>query len=376
MLGENKKTAAEYEADITKTFRDASKYGAQDIFLIEGERPAFRVKGVMSKMSNLPRWDIETFDVFILKIVMQGKDVEEEEGKSAFERIVEKMDGSHDFNISFGRNHLRCHMYSAFPKGTEASVMRKMQAVINIRVVPQEIPNMGTLNLPDISSIFSKKGGLMLVSGRTNDGKSTTVAAIVNEFNRMTDKHRIILTLEDPVEFVHKNHNSWVIQRRVGENVPTYAKGTEDALREEADIVFIGELRRAEEMHNALRLAEVGKIVVSTIHANSVADTIERYVNEFSGDDQEKTRTRLTENLIGILHQNLISVAGEQYPLSSMLLIDNERVRNELRKSNDRTKLERMIAKSDVRYGMTRDEGFELLKERGILTENDRNKYL
>lgn len=379
MRENNEKTFAEYEKIVLKTFQEAHINEAQDILLIEGERPAFRVKGIISKMSHLPIWTIEMFDAFLL-MAFPGKDnsVDRDSRIRAggiFEEAVKKSDGSHDFNLTYGVNHLRCHMYSAFPKGMIGGKIRGIQAVINVRVVPKEMPLLGNLNLPDISPIFQKRSGLLLVSGRANDGKSTTVAAIVNEFNRMTDRQRVILTLEDPVEFVHKNNNAWVIQRRVGENVPSYARATEDAMREDADIVVIGELRKAEEMHNALRLAEVGKLVISTIHANGIEDTIERYVSEFSGDLQGQVRTRLKENLVGILHQNLIAVNNAQYPLASMMVIENEDAREILRQNGERGKLDKVIKKFG-RCGVSREDGFNDLKKKGILEESDRKKYI
>src|SRR5699024_1654474 len=145
------------------------------------------------------------------------------------------------------------------------------------------------------------------------------------------DLRRVITVIEDPIEFVHKSQNARIIQRRVGDNVPSYERATNDSLRESSDVVVLGELRSGEEMSNAVRLAEVRKFVIATIHANSVPHTVDRFVGEFL-NEQEQYRTRLLENLFGILHQNLIVYEGEQYPMSSLLYIDNEEYRKELRK--------------------------------------------
>lgn len=367
------KTSEDYKKDVTKTFNLAHKLGAQDIFLFEGERPAFRVKGVKTTLHQLEPWSIRTFDRFLMMAFQRD---EKTDGK-IFDTIVAEQRGSYDFNLSMGQDYLRVHMYSAYPKGTDPEEFRNIQAVMNIRIVPNQVPELDDLNLPDITPIFKKKGGLLLVSGRTGEGKSTTVASIINRFNGMTDEHRIILTVEDPVEFVYTNANAWIIQRQVNKNVDSYANATEDALREDADIVVISELRTADEMHNALRLAEVGKLVVASLHANGVEHAVERYVNEFTGADRDITRARLMENLIGIIHQNLIQKDGEQYPLVSMLIVDNEEIREELRKNNGRGKLDKMVeAMNDTAYGMSRADGFDFLKKKGIVTEADRRRLL
>lgn len=385
----------QYKGDIAKTISYAYKMGAQDVLLMEGERPRFKIKGVNTPMPNLPEWTRKTFDTFLLMtqpmelgenveytteeereiMIAKIKDTKVEKG-GVFDKIIALKKGSHDFNLASGSSRLRCHMYSAFPKGIEeGNDYRPIQAVINIRIVPNKVPKLETLNLPNIAPIFNKKNGLFLVSGNTGDGKSTTVASIINEINHMSERANVILTLEDPVEFVHANINSWIIHRRIGENVESYAKATEDALREDADIVVIGELRKAEEMHNALRLAEVGKLVIATIHAKGVEDTIERYVNEFNFEEREQVRSRLKESLIGILHQNLISVSNEQYPLVSLMMVDNETHRNILRENGERSKLDRSLKKFGE-YGITREEGFNKLEKMGVVSDKQRKLYL
>src|SRR5699024_2224341 len=244
-----------------------------------------------------------------------------------FTELMRVRGGSYDYSLSMGDKILRCHVYSVYGSGGKEEA-----AGLAIRVVPKRIPKIHELNLPKkMEDIKSSKGGLFLVSGRTGDGKSTTVASIVNKFNRDNDLRRVITVIEDPIEFVHKSQNARIIQRRVGDNVPSYERATNDSLRESSDVVVLGELRSGEEMSNALRLAEVGKFVIATIHANSVPHTVDRFVGEFL-NEQEQYRTRLLENLFGILHQNLIVYEGEQYPMSSLLYIDDEEYRKELRK--------------------------------------------
>lgn len=374
-----------HETAITSTFVKAAQEDAQDIFLIEGERPVFRVNGELNKQMTLPIWTSATFDCFIFK--MFGA-TDETKQAGFFEDVLRKLgqaehntrEGSftsYDFNSIHGNSNLRCHMYTAHPKGNLRNT-RDCQLVMNIRVIPQEIPTIEELNLPDISPIFKREHGLLLISGRSGDGKSTTMAAIVNEFNHQTDKSRIILTIEDPIEFVHTNHNAFIIQKRVGDNVVSYARATEDALREDAHIVVLGELRGEAEMRNAIRLAEVGKLVIATIHSNSVPDTVERYIGEFSGsgsDVKEQVRAQLMANLCGIIHQNLIVHEGEQYPFVSMCLVDSDESEKELRKLTTRESLEQHINNSENPYVLSRRDGFEYLKEIGVLDQEDYDKF-
>lgn len=365
---------------IAETFIKASRDDAQDIFLIEGERPIFRVSGALIKQLALPIWHQEVFDSFIFKLFGESDETRLE---GYFEHVLKKLgraEGtgngftSYDFNSVHGNSNLRCHMYTAHPKG-DLRDRRSSQLIMNIRVIPQEIPAIEDLNLPDISPIFKREHGILLVSGRAGDGKSTTMAAIVNEFNHMTDKSRIILTVEDPIEFVHANRNAFIIQKRVGDNVSSYARATEDALREDADIVVLGELRGEAEMRNAIRLAEVGKLVIATIHSNSVPDTIERYIGEFSGEDKEQIRSRLLSNLCGVIHQNLIVKDGEQYPFVSMCLVDNEETAKRLREINSREGLEKLIRNSDSPYILSRQDGFDYLESIGVLTKDDHDQF-
>lgn len=368
---------------ISATFVNATQEDAQDIFLFEGERPVFRINGSLHKQLTLPIWTREVFDRFIYVMFNMNEGVVE---SGCFEEILRKLGkaeqaqagsfSSYDFNSIHGNSNLRCHMYTAHPKG-KLRDERECQLVMNIRVIPQEIPSIEELNLPDISPIFQRKHGLLLVAGRAGDGKSTTMAAIVNELNHLTDKSRIILTIEDPIEFVHTNHNAFILQKRVGDNVASYERATEDALREDADVVVIGELRTESAMRNAIRLAEVGKLVIATIHSNSVSDTPERILWEFSGGDdvKDKVYSQIMSNLCGIIHQNLIVKDGEQYPFVSMCLASNDSVANDLRKIKNREEFEAYINSSESQYTLSRRDGFAYLKSIGVLSDDDSDKF-
>lgn len=356
--------------DIRDTLKGAFQKGfeAQDIMLIEGEKPEIRVKGSWMTLEQCNPWELDHFNYFLFnqsrlstkerngKYYVGEEYIFEESGQLGkfsqfkyknepidirspkyakripildtqfFHHLMQEQGNSYDYSLTLNDNILRCHVYSAYGVGT-----RQERVAFSIRIVPQEIPKLDTLNLPKrIEDITKHSKGLFLVSGGIGDGKSTTVASIINRFNQSQDKRRVITVVEDPIEYIHNPVNAKIIQRRLGDNVQSYERATTDSLRESSDIVVLGELQSAEEMSNALRLAEVGKLVIATIHANSVAHTVERFVWEFKGD-QSQYRNRLLENLLGILHQNLVAYEGEQFPLSSMLLLENEEARKPLR---------------------------------------------
>lgn len=386
---------------IGETLRESFKenYEAQDILLFEGEKPEIKVKGIWQVLEQCSVWEQEHFNYFLFNMAnMSTKDrdgvyhigkeyvtrtggrrgtskidylenkvdirsrkfIEEYNGDNLldtkfFHDLMQERGGSYDFSLSYGNYILRCHIYSVFGSGD-----REVIAGLAIRAVPKRIPKLKELNLPDkLEDITEGKGGLFLVSGRTGDGKSTTVASLVNKYNKYQSKRHVITIIEDPIEFVHKSQNARIIQRRVGENVPSYARATNDSLRESSDVVVLGELRTKEEISNALRLAEVGKLVIATIHANSVAHTIDRFVGEFA-NETEHYRSRMLENLLGILHQNLIVYNGEQFPVSSMLFIGDDETRKTLREGNfSREVIAKLLDESDYDWAISQKDWFE-----------------
>lgn len=394
---------------ISKTLKKSYDSDAQDILLQSGETPLFKVAGIRQPVHDLEFWTNETFDIFIRTILMSGQITNEpvykdeiikksESYKKALntaETLLNKRNGTYDFNLSFKSNNFRCHLISATPKGMINNKLVNRQINLNIRVVPKEMPELDNLHLPSqVQQIFREKSGLVLVSGSTGDGKSTTVASIIHKFNSSNDKYRTILTIEEPIEFLHKNDNAYIIQRNLS-SLPTddlqyltgdvlnYEKATEDALREDCDIVMIGELRTESAMHNALRLVEAGKLVIASIHGRSVPDTIEKFLGEFKLDDFEKTKNRLASNLLCIIHQNLVLKDSQQYPLASVLFIANHsEMRNELKsilvdKVNANkpveTKIENLMESSVT--CITKKQRFDEMVKEGIFTNEDEVRF-
>jgi twitching motility protein PilT len=173
------------------------------------------------------------------------------------------------------------------------------------RAIPSEIQSLDALNVPaGIRKLAELRAGLVLVTGPTGSGKSTTLAAMIDHINRTRAGH--ILTIEDPVEFVHPPRRCLVTHKEVGEHVPSFLEAIRSAGRENADIILVGELRGAETMKAALQLASFGVLIFATVHTNSAAATIDRFVNAFPAEQQPQIRGLLADSLVGVVAQQLL----------------------------------------------------------------------
>jgi twitching motility protein PilT len=173
------------------------------------------------------------------------------------------------------------------------------------RMIPLDIPELSSLNLPEvISDMVEKERGIVLVTGVTGSGKSTTLAAMINEINKTKQKH--IITIEDPIEFVHKDNNSIVNQRSVGQDTLSFANALKSALREDPDIILVGEMRDIETINLALHAADTGHLVFSTLHTVDAKETINRIISTFPTGEQNRVRLSLASSIQGIISQRLV----------------------------------------------------------------------
>lgn len=207
--------------------------------------------------------------------------------------------------------------------------MQSGDICITLRLVTK-VKNIKDLNLPDLLLDFcSKKQGFFLVVGPVGQGKSSTVAAMIDNINQK--EKRIIVTIEDPVEYIHENKNSVIMQREIGFDVNTFDSGLVGALRQDVDVIFIGEMRDAATMQAAVTAAETGHLVLSTLHTNSAAQTIDRIIDSFPPSQQDQIRNQLAASLLGIFSQRLITKIGGGLVPAYELLISNNAVQNLIR---------------------------------------------
>lgn len=261
----------------------AIKAGASDIHLTNKIPPALRVDGKLTKLVKLETNDPATLEQFTKDLI----------GDSAeYDKYLR--DKEYDFSVSYSSVRFRAHVYKE--NGVDS---------ISLRLIPKDVPRIEDMNLPKVlKTLAGSRSGLILITGVTGSGKSTTLAAMVNEINSTQAKK--ILTLEDPVEFVHEHKLSIINQREIGTDALSFANGVRAALREDPDIILIGEMRDLETIQNAVTLAETGHLVLGTLHTKSVAETVDRIIDTFPANQQAQIRMQVANSIEAIVCQELI----------------------------------------------------------------------
>jgi len=282
--------------------------GASDLHLTAGSPPQIRVDGKLRPVESTVLTAADTKRL--------AYSVMTDAQKHAFEEKWE-------IDFSFGIKDL-CRF--------RANVFTQRGAVAAaFRVIPFEIKGFQSLNLPPVvEQLCEKPRGLILVTGPTGSGKSTTLAAMIDKIN--TERHEHILTIEDPIEFIHPHKNCIVNQREVNSDTHSFADALRVALREDPDVVLIGEMRDLETVEAALRIAETGHLTLATLHTNSAVSTITRIIDIFPSSQQSQVRTQLSLVLEGILCQSLVPRAnGTGRCMAMEILIPTTAVRNLIR---------------------------------------------
>lgn len=280
-----------------------------DLHLCSGSKPLMRVNSMLQEVEGT---GILTPDII-------NNFVEDYLGEENL--LLLKKNKSID--ISYSKRNLgrfRCNVY--YQRGTFAMA---------IRALPIEIPHFDTLFLPDIIKDFTNKTkGLVLVTGATGSGKSTTLASMIDLINENHKYH--IITIEDPLEYLHRHKNSMVTQREIGEDAIDFTSSLKAALREDPDVIMVGEMRDMETISIALTAAETGHLVLSTLHTSSAVKAIDRMIDAFSMEQQNQIRSQLATVLEGIVSQQLIPLKdGKGLRAVSEVMVANTAVRNLIR---------------------------------------------
>jgi twitching motility protein PilT len=293
--------------NIKKLLQSVVSHGASDLHLVSRSEPQIRMSGAL-KPVNLP--------------VMDGDDIEEmcyslltEKQKQEFEEHNEL-----DFALEIpGMGRFRGNYYKTM--GDIAAAFR---------VIPVQIPSLDDLNAPPIyKELIKREKGLILVTGPTGSGKSTTLAALLNEINLTEHKH--ILTAEDPVEFIHQNKKAVFSHRNVGADTASFAAAMKYALRQDPDIILIGEMRDKVTIEAGLTAAETGHLVFGTLHTSSAPGTINRIIDVFSGDEQPQIRAMIATSLVAVISQMLLPKLGGGRVAASEILTTNHAISNLIR---------------------------------------------
>ncbi len=270
---------------IEKILAYARQNGCSDVHLTGALPPVFRKNGSIF-ISNLPLPGSE-MDGIIREMLTQDQEAQ----------IAKRQDLDFCFTMGQGLRH-RVNVYNQAKTLCAA-----------IRVLNDTLPSFESLNLPPvIRSLAQKPNGLVLSTGPTGSGKSTTLAAMIDYINRSRRCH--ILTLEDPVEYIHNHKNSIVHQREIGEDTPSFAAALRSALREDPDVILVGEMRDLETISAAVTAAETGHLVLSTLHTTGAANTIDRIIDAFPDGGKAQIRTQLAGVLRGVVTQQLVPLAS------------------------------------------------------------------
>lgn len=238
------------------------------------------------------------------------------------------------------------------------------------RTIPARIPTMEDLKQPAILREFIEKPrGLVLVTGPTGSGKSTTLASMVNEINATQGKH--ILTIEDPIEYLHSHKKSVIHQREVGSDTHSFARALRSALREDPDVILVGEMRDLETTQIAITTAETGHLVFATLHTNTAAETVDRMVDQFPADQQEQIRVQLANNLVAVISQQLLPRAGQSGRVCVQeIMVCNSAIRNLIREAKAHQMTSVMQTGSAA--GMqTMDQALKEAYARGMISLDD-----
>ncbi|MBX7231406.1 MAG: type IV pilus twitching motility protein PilT [Bdellovibrionales bacterium] len=310
---------------LQQLLKAAVKQGASDLHIVAGSTPVLRVDGsiVRVKTNQLTPEESRNLCCSILTDAQ----------KSRFEAAKEL-----DFSFGLtGLSRFRANLF--FQRGSVSGVFRRIAG---------EVPEMESLGLPKaLTELTQYTNGLVLVTGPTGSGKSTTIAAMIDKVNRELRGH--IITLEDPIEYIHNHKNCIINQREVGVDTTSYKLALRQVLRQDPDVCLLGELRDLETIESALTVAETGHLVFATLHTNSAVQTISRIVSVFPAEQQERIRVQLSFVLNAIISQRLIpSTRGGMVPVLEILIL-NTNIKNLIREN----KLHQIYGMMQVGQGKT-----------------------
>ena len=285
---------------IDQFFEVIVQSNASDLHMQEGQPPKMRLHGDIQKIRDEPLTH-EEMTQMLSEVV----------GPKRWEKYLKTGDVDCAYELSEDAR-FRCNLH------------KQLHGHGGIfRLIPNKIATLEQLKVPQVIKRFANiKGGLVLVTGPTGSGKSTTLAALIDFINSSYARH--IITIEEPIEFVHQNKLSIITQREVGEDTPSFAMGLKNAMREDADVVLVGEMRDLETIALALTAAETGMLVFGTLHTNNARKTVDRMIDVFPSSQQPQVRTMLSASLRGIVAQLLMKkVGGGRVAVNEILIANN-----------------------------------------------------
>lgn len=336
--------------EVAELLKTAVGLGASDVHIKVGSPPVIRINGVLSPLSGAPRLTHEDAIKIAFSVMTPAQ------------REVFKKKNDIDFAYGVpGLGRFRCNAF--VQRGTVGVVFR---------AIPMRIPTIEELNLPQsIKKLADEERGLILVTGTTGSGKSTTLAALIDLIN--SNRTVNIVTIEDPVEYLHKDKKGIVNQREVGTDTESFSKALRAALRQDPDVILVGEMRDFETIQTALTAAETGHLVLSTLHTLDATETVNRIISVFPPYQHKQVRMQLSTILKGIVSQRLVPRADGQGRVPAVELLLATAMIRDCISEPDKTKLiPDAIAQGKVHYGMqTFDQSLFDLYSKGLITYDE-----
>lgn len=333
-------------AQLDKIFRTAVQYKASDVYITTGTKPILRINGDLVAIEEHPVLSKKMAEDYLQEILNENQRVE-------FQKNLDL-----DFSLEVaGVARFRVNLF----------VQRKGIGAC-FRVIPEVIQSLDELGLPDkLRDIAIADKGLVLVTGATGSGKSTTMAAMMNEVNKTDARH--IITVEDPIEFIHENNKCIIDQREVGSHTLSFQNALRSALREDPDVILVGEMRDLETIALALTAAETGHLVFATLHTNGAAASIDRIIDAFPTNQQNQIRMQLASSLQAVVWQNLMKTKDGNGRVAGLeIMINNNAVANMIRKN--KTHQLNSAIETGFKEGMqTMKKSVTELLEAGIIDE-------
>jgi twitching motility protein PilT len=337
---------------IDAILRAAVEYKASDVHLTVGVPPVMRINGDLKRYGTDKLLPADT-EGMAKAIIPEDK----------WELFKEK--GELDFSYGVpGTSRFRVNAFH-----------QRKSISLALRTVSSKTPTIEELDLPEIiTKLVEKPYGLILVTGPTGSGKSTTLASMIDYMNRTMRKH--IITLEDPIEYLHRHGNSIIDQREIGYDTLSYANGLKAALRQDPDVILLGEMRDLETISTAITAAETGHLVLGTLHTSSAPSTINRIMDVFPSAQQPQIRTQLASVLVGIISQRLFPTVDKKgRKAATEILVNNPAIANLIR--SEKVHQIQSIMQTSKAQGMhTLEMSIRELIERGLINKETAVQYL
>jgi len=332
--------------------KKAIELSASDVHIKSGSQPVIRAKKKLIKLSDFPIIEDKMMELFVKEILEKNR-----RKMAEFEEL-----GETDTSYSLpGVARFRVNVYK-----------QRNSVGMAFRVVPFDVPPFESLNLPEVMRrvILENTKGFILVTGPTGSGKSTTLASLINIINKTRDS--VIVTIEDPIEYLLRDEKSFIVQREVGIDTSSFARGLRAALREDPDVIMVGEIRDSETAQICLQAAETGHLVLSTLHTLDAKETINRLIGMFNLEVREQIRIQLAETLVAIFSQRLLPRADGKGVIPAVeVLINTASIKECILDPTKFDEIPTLMEKGKSVYGMqTFDQHLEELYRKGLIDYN------